>query len=556
MNRWKRLGALALTAALCLGLLGGCGQSGEGTTLSVCVGSDVKELDPIYAEEVGDQTLLVHLYEGLMRKSLGTSGETKAVSGAAKSVSQEENADGTVTYTFQIRGEWSDGRDVRAEDFVFAWQRLADPASQSPYADLLSMVAGYDDVRETGDVTALQVTAEDEETLVVVLSGTCSWFLTEVCTSPATVPLRQDLLSEEGTEEAGGTAEETAESPWWSDVEGLVTNGPYQVSTYTAGDSLTLTASDGYHSAGNGPQTLCFRFAETPEAGQVLYDEGRVDFLAALPEERIAALTQEESTALTPELEVTSVVFNCAQDTLMDARIRLALSLAIDRTAVVEAAGAVARAAEGLVPAGVPQSEEGDFRTMGGALLDNDPDHREELVEEARSLLREAGYGNAQDLGELEYLYVDQGNSAAIAQTLVDAWQNVLDLTVTARAVTEEELSAALAEGTFSLAEVTIRPLGNDAECYLMQWASDREENTARYDNSAYDTLISVIAAAEDETARLGCLHDAEALLLEEAPVAPLYTTVTAWELRDGLTGLCRDGRGWFSFAAVVSQTA
>ena len=47
MNRWKRLGALALTAALCLGLLSGCGQSGEGTTLSVCVGGDVEELDPI-----------------------------------------------------------------------------------------------------------------------------------------------------------------------------------------------------------------------------------------------------------------------------------------------------------------------------------------------------------------------------------------------------------------------------------------------------------------------------------------------------------------------------
>ena len=93
--------------------------------------------------------------------------------------------------------------------------------------------------------------------------------------------------------------------------------------------------------------------------------------------------------------------------------------------------------------------------------------------------------------------------------------------------------------------------MGNDAECYLMEWQSTSALNTSRYNNSAYDTLLSVIAAAQDETARMGCLHDAEALLLEEGAIAPLYTTVTAWSLRDGLTGVLRDARGWFSFAAV-----
>ena len=63
---------------------------------------------------------------------------------------------------------------------------------------------------------------------------------------------------------------------------------------------------------------------------------------------------------------------------------------------------------------------------------------------------------------------------------------------------------------------------------------SRREENIARYANSAYDTLLSVIAAAGDETARLGCLHDAEALLLEDAAVAPLYTTVTRMDSAGG----------------------
>ena len=561
MKHWKRRLALLLAAALCVSALAGCARGGDAMSLSVCVGGAPEELDPIYATEPADQTILVHLYENLMRKTAGASGAT-VTNGVAKSATSEENTDGTVTWTFQLRGaEWSDGREVLAGDFVYAWQRLADPANDSPFASLLSVVAGYDEVRETGDVSLLQVTAEDDSTLVVVLNGKYDWFLEEVCTAPATMPPRQDLLTVESaaeeTAEDGAEAAEAAEAaPWWSDVAGLVTNGPYQVSGYEAGESLTLETSGTYHSDVSGPGTLTFRFADTAEEGQALYDAGTVDFLGVLPEEQMASLVEAESRALTPELGTWAVVFNCAQDTLMDARVRRALSLVIDRTAAAEAAGVTARAAEGLIPPGVPESDEADFRTSGGDLLDNDPNHRADLQEEARALLTEAGYVSVQDLGELEYLYVDAGNGAAVAQALVQAWQSALGLRVTARAVTEEELAAALEEGTFSLAGIEIRALGNDAECFLRQWSSTGGENVSRYANSAYDTLLSVIAGAEDETARLGCLHDAEALLLEEGAVAPLYTTVTAWTLRDSLTGLVRDGRGWFSFAGVVAREA
>ena len=359
MKNWKRRWALFLAAALLALSLTGCGGSGEGPALSVCVGGAPEELDPIYATETADQTVLVHLYENLMRKTGDGSGGTTVTNGAAKSVSTEENADGTVTWTFKLRkAEWSDGRAVRAGDFVFAWQRLADPANDSPSASLLSVVAGYDAVRETGDVSLLQVTAEDDSTLVVVLNGKFDWFLTEVCTAPATMPLRQDLLQEETAAADGETAEAAAEpaeaAPWWNDLTGLVTNGPYQVSGYEAGEALTLEASETYRNSFSGPQTLTFRFAETAEAGQDLYDAGEVDFLGILPAEQLTALIEAESRTLARELSVQAVVFNCAQDTLMDARVRRALTLTADRSAAAEAAGATAYAAEGLIPPGVP----------------------------------------------------------------------------------------------------------------------------------------------------------------------------------------------------------
>lgn len=557
MRNWKRTWALLTAAALSLGLFTGCGRSGEELALSVCVGGEPEELDPIYAVETADRTVIAHLYENLMRRTTDVSGETAVTGAAARDYTEEVNPDGTVTYTFEIRGEWSDGRPVTAADFVFAWQRLADPANGAPEASLLSAVAGYDTVRETGDPTALQVTAEDDRTLVVVLSGTCDWFLSEVCTSTAAMPLRQDLLpGREAAEEGAGEAPEEAgedadETSWWTDVEGLVTNGPYQVSGYAAGESLTLTARE---DRDGGPGTIVFRFADTAEAAQALYDSRETDFLSVLTEERTAALAAEESGDTAPEAGVYTVVFNCGHDALMDPLVRRAMSIGIDRTAAAEAAGAAASPAGGLVPPGVPENGEADFRTVGGVLTESGPDRMEELRQEAQALLREAGYADARDMGALEYLYVDEGAAGAVAEVLTDSW-SAMGLTVTARAVTEEELAAALTEGTFSIAGTEIRPVGYDPECYLMKWGSAREENAARYANSAYDMLLSIIAGAEDDAARMGCLHDAEAMLMEDGAVAPVYTAVTAWTLRDDLTGVLRDGRGWFDFTGVTPRS-
>ena len=98
MKIWKRCAGLVLALACCLGLLSGCGQeAAEGMKLSVCVGSAPRELDPIYATDPADQTILMHLYENLMRTAVDVSGGTSASNGVAKSVQQEENADGTVT---------------------------------------------------------------------------------------------------------------------------------------------------------------------------------------------------------------------------------------------------------------------------------------------------------------------------------------------------------------------------------------------------------------------------------------------------------------------------
>ena len=559
MRCWKRWSAALLALTLCMGLLSGCSQGEARPGLSVCVGADVETLDPIYATAEGDQTILVHLYENLMRVTLDTSGGTTVTGGMAKSYTQERNADGTVTWTFRLRSaKWSDGQAVTANDFVYAWRRLADPASGSPYASILSVVAGYEQVVETGDTSLLQVSAKNDSTLEVVLNGNYDWFLTEVCTSPATLPLRQDVvttLRDAAVERNRAAAEETGQEGterWWSDPAALVTNGAYVPGTYTQEESFTLTENTRYYGSITGPGELNFYFADTAEEASELYRNETVDLVWPLTDEEIER--QAEVTPLT-ELGTYTVLFNCNQAVFADQQVRQAMVMAIDRNGAAEAAGITARPAEGLVPPGVPGEDGEDFRT-DAVLLDNDPEAYAERCTQARQVLEQAGYDSGSYLGQLEYLYVDTPENAAVAQELARQWSEALRVNVTPVAVSGTELRAALRSGDYTLAGLNLKAVGNDAECFLKQWTSDQGSNVVGYANSAYDTLLSIIAKADDGTARMGCLHDAEVLLLDDAALAPLYTRHTGWALRDTLTGACRDERGWFCLSGVTARTA
>ena len=187
MKMLRRSVCLLLCAALFLTLLAGCGKQeepAEDFVVSAAVCGPLETLDPTMNTDVGAESLLSTLFEGLMRMRDDGAGKAVAVAGIAKEYIEEKNYDDTVTYTFTLRSaaRWSDGERVTAEDFVYAWQRLVDPATASPNASLLSMVAGYDEVRESGDVSLLGVKAKGESTFLVTLSRPCAYFITSVCT--------------------------------------------------------------------------------------------------------------------------------------------------------------------------------------------------------------------------------------------------------------------------------------------------------------------------------------------------------------------------------------
>lgn len=510
MKMLRRSVCLLLCAALFLTLLAGCGKQeepAEDFVVSAAVCGPLETLDPTMNTDVGAESLLSTLFEGLMRMRDDGAGKAVAVAGIAKEYIEEKNYDDTVTYTFTLRSaaRWSDGERVTAEDFVYAWQRLVDPATASPNASLLSMVAGYDEVRESGDVSLLGVKAKGESTFLVTLSRPCAYFITSVCTLPATAPLRRDLVE--------GNAS-------WAATADIVTNGPYTVGTWVKAAQLqTKRNGEYYESKLVVPDSICFRF-ETD--AQTNYDQllaGELDYTAKLPYAAIEQLAEDETWQPAPLAETVCVLYNHLTDTFSDAQLRRAFDLAIDRAALAEQLGVTATAATGCVPDGIsdaPESGE-DFRTAGGALCAADAEGYAERSAEAARLMTSAGHYQGAGLPTLRFLFVEGEQARAVALSLFNMWRTATGVAVELVGVSAEEFDAALAAGDFDLALTTLTARCDDPMEYLLPFRGTSESNVCGYRNDTFDLLVGVAESTGDLTARAAFLHDAEAMLLEDS---------------------------------------
>lgn len=520
----RRIRWTALVLAVCLLALTGCAQQRDTMTLRVCLDSAPATLDPAMAATDAERTVVSHLFENLMKLSRGEDGSIQAAPAVAKSYAVEDNLDGTETYTFTLRqnARWSDGQTVTAHDFVYAWQRLADPATGSPHAALLNMVAGFDQVQARQDGSLLQVSAPDVFTFVVKLSYKCAYFLTDVCAGTATMPVR-------------GVAER---EDWSLHSETLLTDGPYRATGWDE-TGLTALAADGYYDARRlGPDVLEFRFETDGQKRAELVEHGDVDFAMNLP----------EGDTSDPYPQTTVLLLNQRAESLENESLRRALSLVIDRSALVE--GLSCDAAEGIVPPGLRNTMGGDFRQGSGSLIDNEPDNYEALCQQAKTLLEEAGGVKA--AGQITLLYDSTDETAAqTAAAVQDAWKQKLGLIAILRGATAQELADALNQGEFMVALTTVTADRGDASGLLSLW----ESGNGYFYSTAYDMLLRAADASGHVEVRDAYLEDAEAMLVEDGWVIPLYYVHRHSGLAQQLTAPLYDGTGVYRFSAVVRQT-
>lgn len=535
MMKLKRPVAALLAAVLLLGLLSGCHRE-NGVSFRVAMGSVPATLDPALAATDEEKTVVSHLFENLMKLQSDGNGGTTAVNGVARSYQCDTTAEGQETYTFKLRSSavWSDGTKVTAQDFVYAWKRLADPATGSKNARILDMVAGYSAARTGED--ALQVSAPDDETFVVALSGRCPYFIDSVCTAAATMPVQSAAAAQEN---------------WSMSPDTLVTNGPYTVASWE-NDTMLLQQTDGYHDARRlGPESISFRFTADAKTANSLYEKGDADFVLGLTDEAVAKKIDSWMPDYYPETSV--VLLNQLSDLTSNENVRRAMGLVIDRNAIAELLGSRTHlAAEGLVTWGIRSTTGGQFRDFGSA-VDNDSENYEKNCQTAQELMKEAGYTATKltSLAPVIMLYESDGTTDSLALLLQKTWKEKLGLSVTLKGVSSEEITQALERGEYTLAALRVTSDRNDATGFLNRWRMGVEDNYANFTSSAYDMLLRVAAVSTSQEARDAYLEDAERLLIEKGNVIPMYCSTRSWSLSDSFTGVFGDGLGRYFFTGV-----
>ena len=535
MMKLKRPVAALLAAVLLLGLLTGCHRE-NGVSFRVAMGSVPATLDPALAATDEEKTVVSHLFENLMKLQSDGNGGTTAVNGVARSYQCDTTAEGQETYTFKLRSSaaWSDGTKVTAQDFVYAWKRLVDPATGSKTARILDMVAGYSAARTGED--ALQVSAPDDETFVVVLSGRCPYFIDSVCTAAATLPVQSAAAAQEN---------------WSMSPDTLVTNGPYTVASWE-NDTMLLQQTDGYHDARRlGPESISFRFTADAKTANSLFEKGDADFVLGLTDEAVAKKMDSWMPDYYPETSV--VLLNQLSDLTSNENVRRAMGLVIDRNAIAELLGSRTHlAAEGLVTWGIRSTTGGQFRDFGSA-VDNDSENYEKNCQTAQELMEEAGYTatKLKSLTPVIMLYESDGTADSLALLLQKTWKEKLGLSVTLKGVSSEEITQALERGEYTLAALRVTSDRNDATGFLNRWRMGEEDNYANFTSSAYDMLLRVAAVSASQEARDAYLEDAERLLIEKGNVIPMYCSTRSWSLSESFTGVFGDGLGRYFFTGV-----
>ena len=203
---------------------------GNTDSISVCIASEPDVLDPALNSAVDGATLDSHLFAGLAKWDQDETGKLVITADCATELPEGVvNEDGTVTYTYTLRDglKWSDGQDLTAADFAFAWKRAASEELGADYGYMLECIKGYPN--------DLAVEATDDKTLVVTLNNAIAYW-NELLAFPSYFPVREDVVANEG---------------WCTDASTFVSNGAYKMTGWDHNSVITLTKNENYWDAEN-----------------------------------------------------------------------------------------------------------------------------------------------------------------------------------------------------------------------------------------------------------------------------------------------------------------
>ena len=552
--------ALVLAAVLASGMvLTACGGSGNGakettgnqastttttTTggldLAVQIGPDPETVDPALNTAIDASNVILHAFETL----LTFDENNDIVPGQAESF---DVSDDGLTYTFHLRDglKWSDGSDFTAEDFVYSWKRLADPMTAAPYAaDMLSMVKGYDEAA-AGDIDALGVSASDAKTLVVELSSPCVYF-DKIITHASMAPVKKDVVDANGDQ-------------WALAPETYISNGPLKMIEWVPGSHMTFAKNENYWNADKVTlNSLKFVLMEDSNAAYSAYQTGEVQMIKDIPTEEIPSLQDSPDYHLDPRLATSYTIFNTQKAPFDDAKVRMALSLAVDREYVANTLmiGTVAPATNFVGP-GISDAEAGSSfeevtRKNNGGDFFNVNNYEADL-EKAKELLAEAGYPNGEGFPIIEYMTNDAGYNKPVAEYLQSAWKD-LGITMDIKIVEWSTFTPTRRAGDFEICRGGWVYDYDDPSNMLNLLASTSGNNDGKYSNPEVDKLLEEARSTADKAEHYEKLHAAENLIMEDAAVSPLVYSSDFYLQNPKLKGTWHSPYGYWYFMYATME--
>ena len=541
---------LASTAALAMvaTTLTGCGGSGDitaesgKTNLTVAVGGDFALPDPAIVDDSITSNVLAQCYDGLYK--LDKDGNVIANLAEDLPTISEDG----LTYTIKLKDglTWSDGTPLTAEDFVWSWKRAM--TTEGYYTNFMyGYIAGTtgedgDPYTNMEDLDAnMGVRAVDDTTIEITLKMAAPYF-TSMLTNTVFYPVKQDEVgSDPSSSEWAQNA--SADDP-------IVTNGAFEITGVNIKDAITLSKSENYSDADNVQlETIEFKVMGDLDSQTQAFISGEVDFATAVNVEQINNDEQLQGHvyAVDPFVCNYFVLVNAGKENdgstdglaaLKDVEIRQAISMAIGRTTARNAYGYgddYSYDLYALIPSGIPDAEGNDFYEQGGHLIEDD-------VEAAKAIMESKGYSEDNML-TLTYKYNNLATHKAVAEAMQASLREIyidLQLSGSEKEAFFDDRDA----GNFELARHAMTADYLDPMCYLSMYVgSTTSGNTV--DDPEFEQMVNEANLLSGQE-RMEKLHEAEAYLVEQGYVIPLFGYTEPFLKVKNLTGITSSPEGHY----------
>jgi len=493
----------------------------EKKVLRVQFDVEVASMDPQIATDGTSFEVISAITEGLY--SIDEAGSP--IMAMAESV--DKSSDG-LTYTFKLRNaKWSDGTAVTAKDFVFSWRRLVDPKVASEYAFIMEIAGVKNAVAATtGDkpVEELGVTAKDDKTLVVELDVPVPYF-ESLMAFPSFLPVNEAFFTKAG--DTYGTSPAT-----------LLSNGPFKITAYEpAATTITLEKNADYWDAGKvALDGIQYQVIKDSQQAMLSYQNGDLD---------VATLSGEQVEQFQADPEFKNIVAgylwyispNQTVKGLENVNLRKALALSYDKEAIVKNIlkdGSIV--ADFAVPTLLATGPDGkDYRETADTYLSTD---KAKALEFWNTAKKELG------VTTLKYTMIVEDTESAInvAQFIQSEIQKTLPgITIELQTMPKKNRVERMQQGDFELGLTRWGPDYADPMTYLDMWTTGSPNNYGFWSNKDYDEIIESAKKGElalDLKARWEALKDAEAMVMAEAVILPVYQKGDAVMVKAGVKGI------------------